>query len=55
MLQLELTNNTIGVKALSHKKKKLDLGIFDKVTSVRRNKKYVFERKGAVSTGEYHY
>ena len=55
MLQLELTNNTIGVKAVSHKKKKLDLGIFDKITSVRRNKKYVFQRKAPVSTGEYYY
>ena len=55
MLQLELTNDTISVKALSHKKKKLDLGIFDKITSLKRNKKYVFERKEPVSIGGYHY
>ncbi|MFH0762608.1 MAG: glycosyl hydrolase family 65 protein [Candidatus Omnitrophota bacterium] len=55
MIQLELTNNTIGVKAVSPKKKKLDLGIFDKTASLRPNKKYLFKRTGAVPAEEYHY
>ena len=55
MLQLELTNNTIGVKALSHKKKKIEIGIFDKVTSVKPNKKYIFKRKRPILAQGYHY
>jgi kojibiose phosphorylase len=55
MLELELTHNTIGVKVLSHKKKKIEMGIFDKVTSVKTNKKYIFKRKQPILAAEYHY
>ncbi len=55
MLQLELTNSTIGVKVLAHKKKGIQIGIFDKINSIKANKKYIFKRTGPVSTGEYHY
>ncbi|MFH1440508.1 MAG: glycosyl hydrolase family 65 protein [Candidatus Omnitrophota bacterium] len=55
MLQLELANNTICVKALSHKKKKVDLGAFDKITSIKPNKKYIFKRKSPVSEEKYYY
>ena len=55
MLELELTNNTIEVKLLAHKKKRLQLGIFDKVTSIKAGKKYTFKRIGPVLAKEYHY
>ncbi|RJO63641.1 MAG: glycoside hydrolase family 65 protein [Candidatus Omnitrophota bacterium] len=55
MLHLELTNNTIVVKSVSRKKKRIEIGIFDKITSIKPNKKYVFERKKPILVKEYHY
>jgi len=55
ILQLELTNNIIVLKALAHKKKKIEIGIFDKVTSIKTNKKYIFKRIRPVLAREYHY
>ncbi|RLC35385.1 MAG: hypothetical protein DRZ76_00185 [Candidatus Nealsonbacteria bacterium] len=54
-LQLELTNNTITIKAGAHKKKKIEIGIFDKITSLKPNKKYTFKRKEPVAREAYHY
>jgi kojibiose phosphorylase len=55
MLQLELNHNTICVKARSHKKKRIEIGIFDRATSIKTNKKYIFKRKRPVLPTEYHY
>jgi len=55
VLQLELSHNTIGIKVVSHKRKRIEIGIFDKATSVKTNKKYFFKRKQPVLATEYHY
>ena len=55
LLQFEVTNNTVAVKALSHKKKKIDIVMFDKIVSLKPNKKYTFGRKQPLQIKEYHY
>lgn len=55
LLQLNLTNDTIGVKVLSKKKEQIKIGIFGKITFIRPHKKYIFTRKKPVLPEKYHY
>jgi kojibiose phosphorylase len=55
LLQLDLTNEIIKLKAISSEKEEIDIGIFDKLTSIRINKDYVFERKKVALVKEYYY
>ncbi|HEO64113.1 MAG TPA: glycoside hydrolase family 65 protein, partial [Candidatus Omnitrophica bacterium] len=55
MLQLELTNDSIKLKAISKKKKGIEIGIFDKINYIKSNKRYTFKRRKPVLAEEYHY
>jgi kojibiose phosphorylase len=55
VLRLELTNDSIGLKAASHKKKEIQIGIFDKITWIKPNRDYIFKRKRPILAAEYYY
>ena len=54
-IKLELTNDTIKLRALSSRKRKIELGIFNKMARIRTNNSYTFKRR-AVETkkGEFY-
>lgn len=55
LLQLDLTNEIIKLKAVSSKEEETEIGIFDKLTSIRTNEDYVFEREMPALMAEYYY
>ena len=55
ILKLQLTNETIMVKAISRKKKLIEIGIFDRIINIRPNKNYLFKRKRPILSADYHY
>ena len=55
LLQLDLTNEIIKLKAVSSKEEEIEIGIFDKLTSIRTNEDYVFEREMPALMAEYYY
>ena len=55
MLQFNITNDTVGIKAVTHKKGKIKIGIFGKITSVKPNKRYFFKRRVSLMAEGYHY
>ena len=55
LLKLELTNNTIKLKAISKKKKDIKIRVFDKLACVKPNKHYTFKRKSPILPEEDYY
>lgn len=55
ILYLELTNNTIKLRAKAAKSKKIEIGIFDRLFYIKPNKTYLFGRKKPVLAAEYYY
>jgi len=55
LLKLELTNNTIKLKAISNKKKDIQIRVFDKPICVKPNKHYTFKRKNPILLEEDYY
>lgn len=54
-IEFELTNNTIKLKVHSRKKKKIKLGIFDKMLQLRTQKPYTFKRRAIeAKAGEFY-
>ena len=51
LVKLELTNDTIKLKMASRTKKSVNIGIFDKVVSIKPNKKYIFRKEAAKYKG----
>ena len=54
-LKLDLTNESIKLRAVSSKEEEIEIGIFDKLTSIRTNEDYVFEREMPALITEYYY
>lgn len=55
MLQLNLTNETVKLKIVSTKKRKIEIGVFDTLTSIKPNKNYIFKRKRPALVLEYYH
>ena len=55
LLRLELTNESVSLKALSKKAKKIEVGVFDNLNFIKPNKLYNFKRRKPARMPEYHY
>lgn len=55
LLKLEITNDAIDIRVLSHKKKRIKIGIFNRTMIVKPNKKYTFNKKMPHLAEEYCY
>ena len=55
IIKLELTNDTIIIRATSRRKKLIEIAVFDKIINIRSNKAYLFKRKKPILAADYHY